>query len=387
MRRARAGVLSAGLVLAAAGVTAVVAPPSTYASVPRLVLGSAGCPDVADHEDPAHDGYNCSTVAAAVSRKWSVTLTGEVSFPLIAGGRVFVTTVVSSGAGSLYALSAKTGQVLWGPVALTGMFTFPLTFGSGHVYISPWEGPVTAFSAATGAQVWSTSVSPGSESDPVVGGGLVWVEGDGDAYGLNENTGLIETNTGVIDGSGETASDPAVKGQGLYLSTGCQKQYRFTTSGFLQWEQGSGCTEGGSGTAAIWQGRMYGSDGNKILATSDGALKGTFAGVPAFSGTTGYFASGKTVSALDVGGNGKPVWTATVPGAVLAGPIATASAIWVGTKTSKLVALDPATGAVLSTCKLPGTPGTTSGNLTPSDIGIGGNLIVVPTESTITAFG
>jgi hypothetical protein len=69
-------------------------------------------------------------------------------------------------------------------------------------------------------------------------------------------------------------------------------------------------------------------------------------------------------------------------------PVVTSSAVWVGTSASTLVALSPASGAVLSTITLPGIPGgggQYSGD--PSDIGIGNNVLVVPTGSTVTAFG
>jgi outer membrane protein assembly factor BamB len=386
MRKTHTGLLCMGLMLAAFALPGA-ASARAYRPAGRPAPPAAGCPDVAHHEDAAHDGYNCSAITAKVRRKWSVTLNGAVSFPLITGGRVFVTTTGNAGGGSLYARSAKTGQVLWGPVALTGNYYLPLTFGGGQVYVSPFEGPVTAFSAATGAQVWATSVSPSAEGEPVAGGGLVWVEGSGDAYGLDEKTGVLNTDTGSLDGGG-TYTEPAIKGHGLYFSTGCQKQYGFTVQGIVRWEHNSNCTGGGGGSAAIWNGRMYGSDWNEILATSDGTQLGTFLGTPAFSGTTGFFAFRRTLSALDVADNNKPVWTATLRASISAGPIATTAAVWVGTHGSRLLAISPATGAVLASYKLPGVPGAADGNsLTPADIGIGNNLIVVPTESTLTAFG
>ncbi len=121
-----------------------------------------------------------------------------------------------------------------------------------------------------------------------------------------------------------------------------------------------------------------------VVNQSTGKQVGTFSGVPAFSSTreffssksTGYFASGDSVSALNLSKGNASLWTATLSSAVVAGPVAT------------LVALNPATGAVLNTIQLPsaaGGGGAYSG--TPSDIGIGDNLLVAPTGSTITAFG
>jgi outer membrane protein assembly factor BamB len=133
---------------------------------------------------------------------------------------------------------------------------------------------------------------------------------------------------------------------------------------------------------------MYGSEGDEILDQSTGAVEGSFSGVPAFSGSTGFFASGTAVSALNVVKGNAPVWSASLPADVVAGPVVTSSAVWVGTSASTLVALSPASGAVLSTITLPGTPGgggKYSGD--PSDIGICNNVLVVPTGSTVTAFG
>jgi hypothetical protein len=105
------------------------------------------------------------------------------------------------------------------------------------------------------------------------------------------------------------------------------------------------------------------------------------------SRSTGYFASGDSVSALNLSKGNASLWTATLSSAVVAGPVATANAVWVGTGTT-LVALNPATGAVLNTIQLPsasGGGGAHSG--TPRISVFGDNLLVAPTGSTITAFG
>jgi hypothetical protein len=175
---------------------------------------------------------------------------------------------------------------------------------------------------------------------------------------------------------------------GVYVSTGCQTQIKLSLSGQTLWEDSNSCSGGGGASTALWRGLMYGSEGDKILDQSTGAVEGSFSGIPAFSGKTGFFASGSTVSALNVANGNSPVWSATLPAAVAAGPVVTSSAVWVGTGALTLVALSPASGAVLSTTTLPGAPGgggQYSGD--PSDIGIGNDVLVVPTGSTVTAFG
>ena len=215
--------------------------------------------------------------------------------------------------------------------------------------------------------------------------GEVWVQGSGSVYGLSAKTGAIEVQTGYLDGDGAA---PAVDKTGVYVSTGCQTQVKLSLSGETLWEDSNSCSGGGGASTALWRGLMYGGEGDKILDQSTGAVEGSFSGVPAFSGKTGFFANGSTVSALNVAKGNSSVWSATLPAAVAAGPVVTSSAVWVGTSASTLVALSPASGAVLSTTTLPGAPGgggQYSGD--PSDIGIGNNVLVVPTGSTVTAFG
>ncbi|MGH3173614.1 MAG: hypothetical protein ACRDPF_07085 [Streptosporangiaceae bacterium] len=94
------------------------------------------------------------------------------------------------------------------------------------------------------------------------------------------------------------------------------------------------------------------------------------------------------MSALNVARGNSPVWSATLPATVVAGAVVPSSAVWVGTSASTLVALSPASGAVLSTIALPGAPGGGGQySSAPSDIGIGNNVLVVPTGSPVTAFG
>jgi outer membrane protein assembly factor BamB len=347
---------------------------------------STACPDVAQHENAVHDGYNCSTVPAKPTQLWSDTLDGSASYPVIAGGRVFVTTSASGGSygGDLYALNAKTGKVIWGPVPLSGTYYyFPLAFDNGQVFVSNFDGTVTAFNAATGVQAWSTATNYFA-GEPVASNGTVWLDTNAGIYGLSETTGAVTTQSGYLDGNGAT---PGVSSSGVYLSAGCS-QFKLSLSATVVWDDNSGCSGGGGASTALWDGRMYGGQGSEILAQSTGKLEGTYTGTPAFTGATGLFANGDTVSALDVAEKNAPLWTATLPGNVVAGPVVTPSAVWVGTDSSTLVALDPSNGAVLNTITLPGVPGgggEYSGD--PSDIGIGNNVLVVPTGSTVTAFG
>jgi ABC-type molybdate transport system substrate-binding protein len=76
----------------ALGALAFPAAASAAVRVDAAASVSAACPDVAHYENAARDGHNCSTVPPGAGQMWSTTLNAPASYPVIAGGRVFVTT-------------------------------------------------------------------------------------------------------------------------------------------------------------------------------------------------------------------------------------------------------------------------------------------------------
>ena len=243
MRRTRMAVVAVAVALGALAL-----PATASAHTAALPFGSSSCPDVAQHEDAAHDGYNCSQISPHASKLWSTELSGSISYPVIADGRVFVTTSTPGGSygGDLYALNAKTGTIEWGPIALSGTyFYFPLTYDNGQVFVNDFDGTLRAFNASTGALNWSAATTYFS-SGPVAFNGMVWVNGSGSLYGVSEKTGTVKEQSGYLNGGGST---PAVNGSGVYLSTtpGCQSQYKLSFSAAVIWNTNgvSGCSGGG----------------------------------------------------------------------------------------------------------------------------------------------
>ena len=373
------------LAVATLGALAFPAASASAASPAGSAAVSTTCPDTAHHEDAKQDGYNCSTIPQTPALLWSTTLDADASYPVIAGGRVFVTTSAPGGSygGDLYALDAATGKVLWGPVALTGTYYyFALAYDSGRVFVNDFDGTVTAFNAANGTEDWSTATSDFS-SEPVAVNGTVWAQSGSVLYGLSEKTGAVQEESAPLDGDGNT---PAVSSAGVFLSGGCS-QFRLSLSATVVWSDNSGCDGGGGGPSYLSNGRMYSGEGDVVLAQSTGKSLGTYTGSPAFAATTGYFADGDIVSASSVV-TGEALWSATLSAPVADSPVVTPSAVWVATSDSKLVALDPANGSVLSTSPLPAAPGG-GGQYSgvPSDLGVGNNIVIVPTGATVSAFG
>ena len=60
----------------------------------------------------------------------------------------------------------------------------------------------------------------------------------------------------------------------------------------MTWRGNDGCTGGGSGTAILWGQRMYATNGHFVLDKATGREVGSFAGMPAFNGSRGFFVVG-----------------------------------------------------------------------------------------------
>jgi outer membrane protein assembly factor BamB len=163
------------------------------AAASTLVLGFTATPGQAADDtgvavtyqiDARHDGHSAAGVAAPpLTEKWRRDLGQAVSYPVIADHTAFVTVRTGDGYGtSLYAIDTRTGQDVWGPVALGGTYYWSaLTLGAGRVYAITYDGRLTAFAIGTGKQLWQTDL-PGQyafSSAPTFHAGMVYTGGAG----------------------------------------------------------------------------------------------------------------------------------------------------------------------------------------------------------------
>lgn len=89
-----------------------------------------------------------------------------MSYPLIAGNRVFVTVTVTADGGygtTLFALNRATGATLWSQPIPGTYFISGAAFDSGRVYVVNFDGVLRSFDAVTGAADWSVQL-PGQYS-------------------------------------------------------------------------------------------------------------------------------------------------------------------------------------------------------------------------------
>jgi outer membrane protein assembly factor BamB len=184
--------------------------------------------------DAARSGRTANKINSELQFGWKKQLGGNLTSPIIADRRVFL---ASSDEHVLYALKAKTGEMLW-QYDFDARIDSPPTAYEGLVLTGCRDGSVVALRAADGALVWHFLAAPGErmivsrgglESTwPVHGSVLVvddtvyfaagkssYLDGGLRFYGLEPHTGrrIVEAvlETRNADGS-QTLDDQAVDG-------------------------------------------------------------------------------------------------------------------------------------------------------------------------------
>ncbi len=76
--------------------------------------------------------------------------------------------------GSVYALDAQTGEVVWSYATGGAVISSPAV-ANGVVYVGSFNDNIYALSAATGAVLWSYQTGTRVESSPAVSNGIVYV--------------------------------------------------------------------------------------------------------------------------------------------------------------------------------------------------------------------
>ncbi len=106
--------------------------------------------------DPARSGSAASPVAAALAKRWSVEIGGKLTQPVVAKGKVFVSSVERQ---TLYALDAGSGKVVWKHIAGGKIDSSPTVYGDA-VLFGCADGCVYCLRAGDGALAWRYLVAP-----------------------------------------------------------------------------------------------------------------------------------------------------------------------------------------------------------------------------------
>lgn len=376
------------------------------ASLCALALGPAASASGSDlavtyQVDVAHSGVQADDqLVPPFGRRWKVTLPGQVSYPLIAGGYVYV-TVQGNGA-SLYALRQSDGSTAWS-AAIPGSYSWAsAAYDGGRVFALNADGVLRAFAGDTGALLWATQL-PGQylfTSPPTASGGVVYVSGAGSGgtlYAVDELTGGVLATQSVENGD---HSSPALSDSSVFVSYACNQTYAFALQSLAPiWHYSGPCEGGGGKTTVYANGRLYTRDffGDLILDAATGNLIRSYAPdrsqilAPAVDATTIYLVNQSVLSAQAIG-DGSISWTFTGDGQLTTAPLVLSSSsgelVVVGSFAGPLYALNAATGAVVWQTDV----GAAVSGPDEQDVavlgglGAGQGMLVVPAASTLSAY-
>lgn len=302
--------------------------------------------------DVAHSGSVPEGPNPPLGRKWIRRDLGtNVSYPVIAEGKVYVTAVAASpslssgsyGPTLLYALDRKSGATVW--VREVAAFGSP-AYGNGRIYVLG-DMALDAVSAANGERIWrrdlaSTSVSA-SGAAPVPDGPIVYASDGRGIHAVSADTGIVLQSDTTFENSGF-----ALVGDRVYVAQhGCQRVALFTRGLVEQVWSRSGCPGGGASGSApaspayhslpdrtvpferVWARRSAGDGGIVIDAlTSLGTEQFSSLGGPAFGGELAFLRRPEAIEARNVSsGTIQWAWPAGA-GSLSGSPLAVRDAVW-----------------------------------------------------------
>jgi outer membrane protein assembly factor BamB len=346
-------------------------------------------PAVSYQIDPAHTGSQFDpTLSTPLTQRWSRNLGSAVSYPLIAGNRVFVLAGVM-----LYALNAQNGATLWGPIEVG--VSRGLAYDSGRVFAINFSGLLRAYEASTGTQLWTRQLSGQAfTSPPTAMGGTVYVGGVSTLYAVNASDGTVKWS---VPNAGGDQSAPAVTTNALYVSYSCNNAWAIgPAAGNVIWHYTSSCLGGGGKTPVFYNGRVYIRDVALENLALDAGVGIPVAAIPAgpapaFHGSTGFFLNVNIVSTLEARDitTGALKWSFTGDGTLSSAPLVVNGKVYIGSISGKLYALDESSGANVWT----GIVGAAVNrpdeqNLSEPLIGLGAGegLLVVPASNSVVAY-
>jgi outer membrane protein assembly factor BamB len=362
---------------------------------------------VAFQNNVVHDGSDpASPLVPPLTVKWrrnfSASGVTSISYPLIAQGRVFVTTSTgyTTHVQKLMALDAVTGTTIWSANVNSDFPFANAAYDSGKVFVVNSYGTVKAFDAATGAMLWSIVLPGGGlfTSPPTAVNGIVYTGGagipvfGGIVYALNETNGALLWTMGVYEGD---HSSPAVSQGKVFVSYADADSYAFNAvTGQQVWSYLT-CGSGGGGTTpVVHAGQIYvrdylctpGIDGLVLNANTGSFIRKFNSDTPpAFFGNLALFLQNGTLVAVE---NGQMLWSFAGDGGLQSAPVVVNHTIYIGSSSGVLYGLNASGQQVWSTQVGAPIPSPDERNVViTTGLGAGDGLLIVPTASTLVAYG
>ena len=305
----------------------------------------------AAHTDSVED----SALVPPLRRLWTISVGQPVSYPLVVGNLVYVTTSANEAAPArILALDRATGASVWSSVLGTAQ-AGNLAYDQGRVFETDSEGmggsPMfRAFDAITGARDWQVRSDPNEPfygNPPVAYDGILYVTGEGSGgrlYGYDETSGALSWSASLYE---ESAGSPAVSSDGVLLLGGCGETTDFGLAGGTAWQDRGECTYAGT-TPVLVDHTLYEiltQAGNQRVDTRTGEMLGTFTSdvPPAFGDGMEFDVVANVLRAVSMS-SGATAWTFSANGGVTTSALVAGGTVYVGSSIGKVFAIDAKTG-------------------------------------------
>jgi outer membrane protein assembly factor BamB len=383
---------------------------AALAALALALPAGAGAAATNFQADAAHSGNaGKAGLRAPLRQRWTRRIGGRPSYPVIAGGRVFVTVTRPGLRGaSVLALSPRSGRVLWrrdlGPEPAGAA----LAYDRGRLFVARQnyylEGPgLLALDPRDGRVLWTSGVSLFEANPPVATGGVVYLNAEGvSVLAFRESDGARIWNALSDSGAGGA---PAIAGDGVFaVMSNCPDVHRFDrATGAQVWHRENGCHGGGGSVASVHRGRVYALEGDHPVggdvydaATGAHVRRLISSEPPAFAGRVGVFsdawpgreafAAGATLVARDVRTD-RVRWRFRGDGSIEAPPLIAGGIVYAGSGSGRVYGVSLRSGRrVWRTRPGPPIPGA-RGEPVPNGLAAGGGLLVVPALGRVVAYG
>lgn len=358
----------------------------------------AAPPATAYRMSEGHDGVLITsdgiTHPATSAPTWTRDFGAPVSYPLIAGGKVYLTTANPDGSygNQLYALDAATGATIWGPIAVPGTyFGSGLTYDNGRVFVLMFDGVVRAINADNGAPLWSAQL-PGYwyQATPNAYGGIVFVNGN---YGLSALDGASGSILWTAPAGTTAWASPAVSSEGVYTQAGgCNAGAYDPVDGYALWETLSPCDGTWDYASVIKNGIFFGRTGSSLnlfdAPTGNFLLQLGATLAPAVTDTAVLSVYASTLSSTRLS-DFVQTWSFAGDGDLVTAPVVVNDMAFVGAASGKVHGLDLETGAEVWTGQSPvpiSNDSENGGPMPPSGPAAGEDMLVFPAGNSVVAW-
>ena len=353
-------------------------------------------------ENAAHSGSQpADPLTLPLRKRWSVDLGASVSYPLIAGGKVYAITDSTlpgnAGISKLVALDQATGSTAWQQLLPYTNWGFTgIAYDGGRVFAVTYTGDMIAYDAQLGLPLWTAHMAPQQSwwtSPPVAVEGVVYSVGTGTGatlFAIRESDGVVLWTKSLTAGAG-----PALTPGSLFLNLGAGAAQAINPSNrSVIWTQSAGQTGSGGPPAVMYGQRMYNLDPasnalpqpqSKIIDVKSGSQVGCFiaSASPAFEGSRAFFLNLTVLQARDIGSNAL-LWSYTADAQVNVAPITVNQDVVIASSSGTVTVLNAGTGIVAWSGNA-GAPIAASGG-PQAGLAVGQGLLVIPASTLLVAY-